>query len=318
MVDTEPIRGKLEFSRLFDYTVRGGAVLLGVIYVTGFLIVSFNSARFGILESGFLRPHILAAGVLFLILTVVPSYAAISLCRPEWLPIRSGVAVPNERPIQRRTLRFINQITVYYFICFGLALVSDIVLFEPLFQNPQFERGMSLLWYGFILGIIVAISARFYFDRAWFLFVGVNACLSAFFLWVAYHYFGRPFSTLSLWYFGVGLAALYMAHGIRIQWLRAAIQWEQVPFFLLTIVTMYSGFVYRELRPELGGGAPRSATLHFSAKTPLSETDSAEVSLIEEADAGFYVLLKPDDSVAYYVRRDLVTVIKYHQEKEGR
>lgn len=56
--------------------------------------------------------------------------------------------------------------------------------------------------------------------------------------------------------------------------------------------------------------------LYLSAKVPFADSDSAEVGLLDETDAGYFVLLAGDAKAAYFVRRDLVKAVKFARASE--
>ena len=66
-----------------EMAARLGAILLVVVYGTGFLIVSLHHSAYGIAQFNLLKPRIFAAGVLFLFLTSIPVVAAARVV-PLW------------------------------------------------------------------------------------------------------------------------------------------------------------------------------------------------------------------------------------------
>ncbi len=60
-----------------------------------------------------------------------------------------------------------------------------------------------------------------------------------------------------------------------------------------------------------GGGDPAPVVLHLSSKSPLSESLTLSVLLVDETEEGYYVLTKPGERRAYFLRRDLVSVVEF-------
>ena len=212
---------------LFDYVARGGAGLLVVIYVTGFLVVSFHSSVFGILEFNLVKPHMFSAGALFVALTALPCYAAmltysvgLALVAPYRLPTLT---------IRRTTLLTACWIAFYYFLCYTMAAGPQ--LFSR-GMSPAFPRtlGFNLSLFVTLLALGLAALSHFYIRQAWFLFVPAYLIASGVQLWVVHRYFDRYFFRLTLWYFAVGVTALWLSHTLRSPKWRGTIQWELVPF----------------------------------------------------------------------------------------
>lgn len=61
-----------ESKAVLEPLARLGAILLGATYLAGFLIVMQHHATFGIVDVGLLRARVMAAGVLFDFLTLLP------------------------------------------------------------------------------------------------------------------------------------------------------------------------------------------------------------------------------------------------------
>jgi hypothetical protein len=114
-----------------------------------------------------------------------------------------------------------------------------------------------------------------------------------------------------LWNYLVGVGALAHLHLARDPISRGAYRWEVLAFALLALVLFYSLEIYGGLKPQLGGGAPVAATMYVSPKAPIFSSESAEILLLDETDAGYYVMLQPDQKSAYFIRRDIVTALRF-------
>lgn len=61
-----------EFKTRLEIASRLGATLFVILYVAGFLVVTFENASFGIVSFGLFRAKVLSAGILFAVFLFLP------------------------------------------------------------------------------------------------------------------------------------------------------------------------------------------------------------------------------------------------------
>jgi len=66
--------------------------------------------------------------------------------------------------------------------------------------------------------------------------------------------------------------------------------------------------------PAFGGGAPLPATIQFTEKGPLGDTQEIGAWLIDETDMGFYILRAKDAKKAMFIPRRYVRAIYFGNE----
>ena len=131
---------------------RTGGFLLGLAYGAGLLIVNLRLSDFGIAEFSFLRPHILAAGSLFLLLVFIPCVASSRIY--ALLGLKS-LTVRDTRPIEHFRWWNVHRSFLFYQVCVGLALVTRFVLTDELFSPVRDFRLLAVpATAGFAIGLL--------------------------------------------------------------------------------------------------------------------------------------------------------------------
>jgi hypothetical protein len=128
---------------------------------------------------------------------------------------------------------------------------------------------------------------------------------------VVFRCYDRTFFWLTLWYYALGIGTLVFLYFARDPVSRGIFLWEQTPFWLLGLIVFYALGVYGGLKPQLGGGAPVPGVMYVSPKPPIFASESAEVLLLDETGTGYYVLLGSDQKSACFIRRDIVTALRF-------
>ena len=164
------------------------------------------------------------------------------------------------------------------------------------------------------LGIPLVTGAalgHWFFDRYPFAFILNNLLLAVALGVVVFHCYDRAFLWLTLWYYAVGIGTLVFLYFARDPVSRGILQWEQAPFWFLGLIFFYALGVYGGLKPQLGGDAPVPAVIYVSPKAPIFSSESTEILLSDETDAGYYLLLQSDQKSAYFIRREIVTALRF-------
>jgi hypothetical protein len=115
---------------------KTGGILLGAIYVCGFVIVTLHHARFGISQFDVLRPRIIAAGVSFMLLTAVPALISLRFFGALGLTHTHVSSAAGTKNLMR--LRFLHGAYIYP-ISFGIA--AGFAGLMPLFPSDNPTNG---------------------------------------------------------------------------------------------------------------------------------------------------------------------------------
>jgi len=299
-----PRRGNVS---LLETASRLGAVSIAVIYAAGFLIITLHDSQFGIVEFSPFRPRIFSAGALFALLLAVPVLAVSRAF--HFFGLRNPTAVSiRVRPENVKYLRLSIGFD-FYFICFGLCFPS-LVLFPPGFTEIK-PWGFPLLLTVAALFASAMVAQRERFDPHPFSSTILSFLSATALVVVAFLFWGRSYFWLSIWYYFVAIAAVYL-HGVfESPEQRKGLEWEKAILFCLTVLLAFASGIYGRMNPSFGGGSPMPAVLHLVTEAPISSSRSVRVLLVDENDYGYYVLRPDQQSTAYFLRRDLVSSIEF-------
>ena len=283
------------------------ATLFAGVYAAGFLVVAFRLGQFGVLDLNPLRPQIFLAGALFIVLTAIPAVVVLKII--GLIPMERAES-PGMKPVQRRGLYKLQSYIGFYVIALGLAGLSGPALLRVSSFFPQ-EQWFLFVLALLVLSLLLSILARYHFDRFWYLLMPVSLICHGLIFWILFLYGERSYFWLTNWYYVAGIATFW-THSIW-QKLKSGseVPWEYLPLYFLALLSLYSTKLYPAVRPQVGGGAPSPIVLYSSDSTPLWNCPSASVFLVDEADKGYYVLLKPDDKSGYFIRREAVKAIRF-------
>jgi hypothetical protein len=282
-------------------------LFIGLIYGVGFTIISIHHAQFSISEFDPLKPKIFSTGLVFLLLAATPIVGAYRTFGLFGMHRTTGFVL-KIRPENEGALKVLVGIAFYY----GASALAWAV-------GPTFIMGLldmkpwGWMW-EFISLICVTITgfiARAYFDRWPTAFVLATMANVIFVAFVTLRFENRTMFIVTLWFYGVGLIGLWFTKMLSDPVERGKTEWErQIPLVALVLLT-YGDLIYKNITPYFGGGVPVPITIYFSSKTPLTDSDSADVRLLEQTADGYFVLKAGDDKHAYFIRHDLVTAVHF-------
>jgi hypothetical protein len=130
---------------------------------------------------------------------------------------------------------------------------------------------------------------------------------------VAFLFWSRSYFWLSIWYYFVAIATVYL-HGVfESPEKRKGLEREKAILYCVTVILAFATGIYGRISPSFGGGSPLPAVLHLATEAPISSSRSVRVLLVDENDYGYYVLKPGDQSTAYFLRRDLVSSIEFEK-----
>jgi len=290
---------------------RLAAVFIAVIYAAGFLIITLHDSQFGIVEFSPFRPRIFSAGALFALLLAVPVLAVSRAF--HFFGLRNPAAVSIQvRPENVKYFRLSVGFD-FYSVCFALCFPS-LVLFPPGYIEIK-PWGFTLLLAVIALFALVMVAQRERFDSHPFSSTTLSFLSATALVVVAFLFWSRAYFWLSIWYYFVGIAAVYL-HGVfESPERRKGLEWEKAILYCVTVALAFASGIYGRINPSFGGGRPMPAVLHLVTEAPISSSRSVRVLLVDENDYGYYVLKPGDQSTAYFLRRDLVSSIEFEKSK---
>jgi hypothetical protein len=79
---------------------------------------------------------------------------------------------------------------------------------------------------------------------------------------------------------------------------------------------MFSTIYYPQIQTSWGGGAPISAIIYFTKDSPLLPNRNVSAKILDETDAGFY-LVGANDKRATFIPRSGIAMIYYSDDSSG-
>lgn len=304
---------KPAFSNYLDAFARSAATLLLVMYGVGFVILSAYEARYGVVQFSPLRGRILLVGFAFAALSAFPiaahHYGLAYFGQLESVQENKEPALKSERAA---ILAF-----GFIFTAYLMAGMFNLFLFAPATSGGL--KPSRYYWVR-LTAYIVA------FILAWLMFCFINR-------WVARNFTAHPKKSAIL----AGLASLTFGGTLFWAWPEevtglALWFWVAAMFGLaarssqkrivdaldfrvwagiVLSISIYVTMVMGHMQQTFGGGAPVPAVMYLNKPVPLSNgATTAEVSLLDETDQGYYVL-PPGKHKALFIPRGEVSSIYF-------
>ncbi len=284
------------------------ALVLVLVYVSGFLITSLNDFRYGFSEMNPLRPRIIAAGGWFGLFLAVP-FAMVK----QWT--RHSLWKQNLSKWHKAALL----LYVYYALCQFLMVYSTYIFAFDETKGPPVPTPATwkiVLAILFILIAIVLVGAYYSRLPRWLVATSIFLFLG-WIIWSAYssmfvkHTFQRDAPTL--WMLGAG-ALVYLEMRDR-AWKPKLGYWPRTLVVLLFILTVFATVYYPHIMSKWGGGAPLSVAITLSKDAPDHGGQVVACSLIDETDSGFYVI-GSGDRHATFIPRAEVSLVHFADRNE--
>jgi hypothetical protein len=305
-VPETPPRMKWYGLETLETATKAIAVLLVSTYIFGFLIVSLRNASHGFFEVNPLRPRILAAGLLFLFMTLLPALFANRLYSHSL-----------ELSPEQRFSRAIAATYTYYAACFVMTFMfSDSLLALPLPSTLTIHVTQLRSWL-LITSMIAGFLFTFYgLGFAWrkfrthpmqaglFAGLGVLVLLAMNLLLVGR---ARPFA-ITMWLFGVGVVSAGLNDDLRDPQKRK----ELDPIWLLglgiILLTTFTDVVYPQFKFSWGGGSPIPVVVYFSRDSRLLPGQQLDADILDESDSGFYIVQRSQTQAIFVPRGAVATI----------
>jgi hypothetical protein len=279
-------------STVVDIFSKGAATVAVVLYASGFLIISLHQSEYGFSEINPLRPKILAAGAWFLLFLAIPAATVVRA--------RAKGAL--------RGMDFARWLFPYYFGCMSAGFFASF-----LFNYSLFPSGAAPKWWVWVVAIIASlalVTALNIWDRfPRRIAATVSVLLTLFFAaeTVQGLFVARQFTqgAIGFWFFGVGVVTL-----IELNMPAKNVDWTRTAFTACGALLVFAHYYYPHMKSSWGGGTPVAVTVYFAKDSPIKPNQSVPLQLIEESDAGFYIV-GPRDSKAVFVPRNAISMIYF-------
>jgi hypothetical protein len=287
------------------------AVTLVLTYVSGYLTISIYHASFGFTELNPLKPKILAAGVLFSFLTLIPLYASYTIfAHPS--PAKTALSKIDS---------YLTRTVSYYYACSvaatGFFTVMSSQQTEPIFNQPHivaaFFQSKHFLIYAGIIGIplllLVVNKPKLMEEHP---SISIASAIFLLLLDASMVIYTKLSGTISvqLWFFGVGIFLRPIVLSLFDAEKRRRHVWSNLNFIPIICIFTFARAVYPKVTAPWGGGEPVPITLYMTKDSPVTPNGPLSALLLEETEAGFYII-KEAKSKAIFLPRAQVSMIVF-------
>jgi hypothetical protein len=291
-----------------DLISKSLAVLAIVLYACGFLITSIHEFSYGFVETNPFRPRIASAGAWFILFMAIPLAIARGMLRHRHLWGGKGKWWHNAGAI----------LFAYYLACsfFSPAFfwMFDFYIHLPGALPPSEVWKVALVLVALLVLVVLCIWKRvpwYVSGVASVLLVGSYTLYAASDLFSLGHF--RP-SAIWLWFFAIGIVALFE---MRVRsWKPRLGDWTQTVFLMLGALLIFASYYYPHIKSSWGGGVPIPITIYFTKDSTIMPNQSVGAFLIDESDAGLYVVGKSDKK-ATFIPRSAVGMVYYSDDVSG-
>ncbi len=291
-----------------DRVSRAVALCIVVTYVSGFLIMSLNDSRYGFTDMNPLRPRILAAGGWLLLLLAVPFEL-----------IRQSMRPPAWRPELSHWCETGPLILAYWIETTPLLMWSSSVFnydygVASAGRQVDLSAPKIIMWLLFaILGVIAIYTLSENVPKK--ITSGLATSLVGYTLYSgAVQMFERKQfdeSALSLWFTAVGILLEMRARN----WKFRLGYWPRGIVMYLAVVSIFATNYYSHIKASYGGGALTPIQITFTKKFSPVQGQTINCMLIDETDAGLFVLGK-NEKHATFIPRSSVAVVHFADSPE--
>jgi len=250
------------------------------------------------------RPRILTAGAWFFLFLAVPFALVRQLTKTD----------AYKQSEVKGIARLVNLSWAYILSCSLIILASGRIFrfdSEPVPPVPHFVVWKVTLW---VVGIIVLLVVIAKYAKKWPKWVGTvfTALLVLNIAWGAVNDFfnlGRFHSSATmLWLLAVG--GLF-AYELTIRsWKPTLGDWPQTLIALLALVLIFATRYYPHILSSWGGGMPIPITVTYTKDAVKTPSQDMGYLLIDETDAGFYVV-GMDDKTATFIPRASIGMVRF-------
>jgi hypothetical protein len=208
---------------------------------------------------------------------------------------------------KERRLRLLAESATYYWSCVTLSGVVSFLFTPSTKRSSWFVIGMIVL---LLLSVASTLLAKNHPRIATVLYAG-----SAMMFGVTVAVGGNERSfLLSIWFLFCGLGCRGILRGGSLR----KIKWELYPPLVIFLFLFFSIAIYGDVKFQFGGGAPIPLSLYLTPEAPqLFTSTPAKVWLVEQTDAGWYVVRSVNDRKSIFIPRALVRAIEFEADERA-
>ena len=275
-------------------------------YVCGYLIVSIYESSFGFTELNPFKPKILAAGILFMFLTLVGVLVA-------------TVGFKEREEETSEAQKFVNFSYSFLFYYYGTYIVASVIFAFLLAgtSKPVIPSGWVILSIAVLVGLTVFINLRWERQKRLKTVLGVTtgvASLASVAAWVVIEWKHRGMLSafpLHMWFFVTGILIFrFFKNAKKPGALTERANWNQTAGTALALLFVFARWVYPGISIAWGGGEKTPVVLYFTKDSSLLPNQNLSVQLIEESENGFYFLM-PESKSAVFIPRTFVSAVSF-------
>jgi hypothetical protein len=293
-------------SELLDLVSKGTIIVLFVTYTFGFLVIAIHNASYGFAQVNPFKSKVLAAGALFMLLTVLPYVSAREIFSHKQTLAKA-----------QRSARWIVAASSYYLACISLSFA--IMGFYA--STPPKPSPIKARWFGLsetVLFVALYIGLTIFLTYAWhsyesrprkILWIGVGL-LAPLLLNTVYHAQTSTFALSAAWFFGVGILGVVLEYFLTDLEGKRRRNWSSLVVWAAGAVALFPTTVYREIKYSWGGGSPIDVVVYLSRDSRVLPGQQLEGELLDESDSGIYVAQR-GQSKAIFIPRVAVAAMYF-------
>jgi hypothetical protein len=302
---------KSEFTASIDVFARSGATLLLVMYGVGFVILSAYEAQYGVVQFGPLRGRIFLVGFAFLGLSTLPIVA-------HHYNLAYFGQLKTVLENEDQTLQSERSAVLAFGFIFTAYLMSLTFNFFLFTEKRTWPSHFSARYSWIPFAAWIAAQLAFLFIHRWIAksFTrhpkrSVILAMLAFLILLGASFWSSPeeLTGLTLWFW---VAAMFGRAGgvLRSREERVLYVLDYRTWFAVVLsVSVYVTLVVGHMQQKFGGGAPVPVVMYLNKALPLANgAMTAEFSLLDETEEGYYVLPSSNKKALFIPRAEVSSI----------
>lgn len=304
-----PAKPKSALPEFVDSLSKATVAALFAIYVFGFLVVSIHDASYGFSEVNPLKPKIISAGTLFLVLVLVPIVSA-----------RRIFSHKEQLTVGQRFSRATIAALMYFTGCIVLSFFLTTLYVAPPANPPVPLHGLSL-WVGILKGVAIVVSYGWVIQIGWDSYLTKpkkTVLVAGLYLIGVLIFYIQDATTkvgprVGLWFFVIGLVATLANIRTNNPEKRTIYDWNDLVITTVAALAIFPTAIYPNIKSSWGGGSPTQVVVYFSLDSRILPGQQMKAELLDESDAGIYVV-RYGDKQALFIPRGSVSGLFFSSE----
>ena len=216
--------------------------------------------------------------------------------------------------------RFAEFLYPYYFACLSFSFLA-IRLFN---STAGVSSSIPLKWVGIGLIVFLVLLILTDYKKGPAIIPVISSVLLATLLvgfdlrQIVFHDVFDS-ENIGLWFFAIGIFTIFEIH-IRFRKFRDAYEavWKVAKTLtpILAALLVFASYYYPRMKSSWGGGSPINVILFFNKDSAIKPNQSVSAQLIDESDAGFYVL-GPGETRAIFIPRSSVSLVYFSDKADS-